>query len=480
MRRPRDQIIRRPRLAEIAPRVVEVSLRGAPRRIFSPAGLLLLGFIFLSGVGGLLLALPVANNEGVFTSLDLSYFTAISAVTVTGHTVVNTSTYWSPFGQVVIFLLMLIGGLGFMVLATILLLLLGGRSTLQERLLMRGLMQDTVGVGHLRELRRVGRTVVLVVFLIYGLGTIGIFFQIRGLDGIGLGEGIWNSLFLSVSSFNNAGFNILPEEPAGSSLARFATEPIFLFIPTVLMVIGGLGWLVLVDIYRRRHFSRFNLNTKLVISTSLFLWIFGAGFLLLGEFANPNTLGRLEWYETLANAAFGSVSGRTAGFATIDFSQVADPTKLTFSVLMFIGGGAGSVAGGIKVATFGLIVAAVISALRGRSEVEAFGRRLHPVQFYRAIAVAVVGVGLITITAPILTITDPDVPFVNLLFDTVSAFGTTGASTGIVPELSLAGKSIFMAAMLLGRLGPVAFALMVPESDSESTYRFVRERVEIS
>ena len=169
--------------------MLEVSIRGAPRRFFSPAGLLITGFIFLSGVGGLLLALPVASNQGVFTSLDLAYFNAISAVTVTGHTVLSTSTYWSTFGQVVIFLLMLIGGLGFMVLATFLLLLLGGRSTLQERLLMRGLMQDTVGVGHLRELRRVGRTVVLVVFLIYGLGTIGIFFQVRGLDGIGLGEG---------------------------------------------------------------------------------------------------------------------------------------------------------------------------------------------------------------------------------------------------------------------------------------------------
>ena len=207
--------------------MLEVSHRGAPRRIFSPAGLLIIGFIFLSGVGGLLLALPIANNQGVYTSLDLAYFTAISAVTVTGHTVLSTSTYWSTFGQVVIFLLMLIGGLGFMVLATFLLLLLGGRSTLQERLLMRGLMQDTVGVGHLRELRRVGRTVVLVVFLIYGLGTIGIFFQVRGLDGIGLGEGLWHSLFLSVSSFNNAGFNILPELPAGSSLARFAADPIF-------------------------------------------------------------------------------------------------------------------------------------------------------------------------------------------------------------------------------------------------------------
>ena len=147
---------------------------------------------------------------------------------------------------------------------------------------------------------------------------------------------------------------------------------------------------------------------------------------------------------------------------------------------MFIGGGAGSVAGGIKVATFGLIVASVISALKGRSEVEAFGRRLNSVQFYRAITVAILGVGLIIITTPILTLTDPNMPFVDLLFDTVSAFGTTGTSTGVAANLSVPGKCIFMVAMLVGRLGPVALALMIPEYDRGTNYRYIQERVEIA
>ena len=146
----------------------------------------------------------------------------------------------------------------------------------------------------------------------------------------------------------------------------------------------------------------------------------------------------------------------------------------------FIGGGAGSVAGGIKVATFGLIVASVISALKGRSEVEAFGRQINPVQFYRAITVSLLGLGLIIITTPVLTLTDPNMPFVDLLFDTVSAFGTTGTSTGVASDLSVNGKCIFMVAMLVGRLGPVALALTISEYGRGTNYRFMRERVEIA
>ena len=472
--------MRQARDSELSPQVMRISHRRAPRKFFSPVSLLLNGFLVLSILGGILLCLPFSSNSGTFSSLDTSFFTAISAVTVTGHTVVSTSTYWSPFGQVIIFLLMLIGGLGFMVLATFLLMLMGGRSTLEERLLMRDFMRDTVGIDHLREINRVGRRVILIVFIIYGLGATGIFFQLNPLNGINTLRDIWHSLFLSVSSFNNAGLNILPETPTGSSLSRFATDSTFLIIPTLLIMFGGLGWLVLVDLYKNHRFSRFNLNTKLVLVTSIFLWVFGLFFLLAGESFNPETLGQFNWTDKLINAIFGSVSGRTAGFATINFAEVTTPTKLIFSILMFIGGEAGSVAGGIKVATFGLIVASVISALKGRPEVEAFGRRLSSVQFYRAITVAILGVGLIIITTPVLTLTDPNMPFVDLLFDTVSAFGTTGTSTGVAGNLSVPGKCIFMVAMLVGRLGPVALALMIPEYDRGTNYRYIQERVEIA
>ena len=447
--------------------------------------ILLLGFVLLIVVGGLLLALPIANHQNEFTSLDISFFTAISAVTVTGHTVVPTSTYWSGFGQGVIFLLMLVGGLGFMVVSTFLLLVIGQRSTLQERLMSSGFMRDTVGVEGMQGLRRIGRNVVLLVFVLYVLGTMGMFWQVRGLDGMGFGESLWKSTFLSVSAFNNAGFNILPELPTGSSLARFATNPILLLMTTVLIVLGGLGWTVLLDIYRNRRFPRLGLDAKLVVVTSLALWGFGAVVLLIAEFSNPETLGSLGWADRVTGAVFGSASGRTAGFTTIDFADVRDITKLTYTGLMFIGGGAGSVAGGIKVVTFAVIVAAVVSSLRGRSHAEAFGREIHQSQLHRALAVAVLGIGISVLLVAVLTLTEKDVliekgiSFVDLLFDTVSALGTTGASTGIVPDLTVGGKAIFMLAMFVGRLGPVTLALTLVPREEATVYRFVRERVKI-
>ena len=478
-RRRRDPVIRQPRMRELRPSIEQPPPMRVPRRLFGSPLMLLVGFILLILLGGLILALPISSNSGEFTSLDIPFFTAVSAMTVTGHTVVSTGTYWSGFGQTLIFMLMLVGGLGFMVVSTFLLLIIGHRSTLQERMLTQGLMQDTVGVEQFQGLRRIGRRVVMLVFSLYALGTLAIFWQVRNLPELGLGKALWHSLFLSVSSFNNAGLNILPELPDGSSLARFAQSPLLLLCTAALMILGGLGWTVLVDIYRNRRFVRLSLDTKLVVVTSLSLWALGAAVLLVAEWANPETLGQLGWFDKTMGALFESVSGRTAGFSTMDFGQVHDVTKVTYSGLMFIGGAAGSVAGGIKVVTFAIIVAAVVSSLRQRSQAEAFGREIPQPQLYRALAVAVLGLGFIAIAVPVLTITDPDLPFLDLLFDTVSALGTTGASTGITSELSLAGKSMFMIAMFVGRLGPVTLALTLAPREEASIYRFARERVKI-
>ena len=477
--RRRISVLRQPRRRETAPTTASEPPLREPSRGTSAPLVLLLGFLGMILAGGVLLALPMSSHAGGFTPLDISFFTAVSAATVTGHTAVTTSTYWTGFGQAVIFLLMLVGGIGFMVVSTFLLLIIGQRSTLQERILSRGLLQDTVGIERFRGLRGIGRRVIAMVFALYALGTLAILSQIQGLDGLGFAESLWHSLFLSVSSYNNAGFNIFPELPGGSSLARFATSPVLLGITAGMMVLGGLGWTVLVDITGRRRFARFSLDTKLVVVTSLSLWVLGASVLLLAEFSNPATIGGLGWFDKTVGAIFQSISGRTAGFATMDFAQVQDVTKSTFAGLMFIGGAAGSVAGGIKVVTFAVIVAAVVSSLRQRSRAEAFGREIAQPQIYRALTVALLGLGIIAVIVPILTITEPDVLFLHLLFDTVSALGTTGASTGIVPDLSLAGKCLFMVAMFVGRLGPVTLALALAPGEETSVYRFARERVRI-
>ena len=477
--KPMDSIIRLPRRRELSPTVAEVEEHKEKKPIFGTTSILLIGFALLILLGGALLTLPVAHHGTGITPMDTAFFTSVSAVTVTGHTLVNSSTYWSTFGQVVIFTLMLVGGLGFMVVSTFILLLIGQKSTLQERMLTRGLMRDTVGVDQMGGLRHLSRAVILAVFMLYLIGAVGLFAQIQGtVDGMGTLQELWHSLFLSVSSFNNAGFQIFPEADGGS-VARFVSSPGLLLVMTFLMILGSLGWVLVLDVFRKRRVSRFSLETKLVLVTSILLWVLGAGVLYLAEFSNPDTMKDFSWMDKIIGAVFSSVSGRTAGFSLIDFSQVEDVTKSTYSGLMFIGGAAGSVAGGIKVGTFAVLMAAVISSLRGRPHPEAFGREIHQAQLQRALTVAVLGLGFILITATILTTLEPELEFLDVIFDTVSAFGTTGASTGIIPDTGFASKVLFMVLMYVGRLGPVALALALAPEDDTEVYRFAQESVKI-
>ena len=473
--RARTTVIRQPRQGERQPSEPQTAPERRPHRVFGSIYALFVGFILLILVGGVLLSLPVSQREAAYTSLDTSFFTAVSAVTVTGHIVENTPTYWSGFGQAVIFFLMLIGGLGFMAVSTFLLALIGLSPSLSERLVVR----ESIGADKMAGLSDITRNILLIVFLFYLIGAAVIFASIRGMDGMDTANSLWQSAFLSVSAFNNAGFSILPEDPLGSGLARLASHWVMMGLLTVMIILGGIGWTVLVDVGRHRRFVRLSLDSKLVIVTSLFLWIAGAGIFFLAEYGRMETIGALDFGDKVVSAVFHSVSGRTAGFAAVDFGQVDDFTKLTFPMLMFIGGSAGSVAGGIKVVTLAVLIAAVFSSLRGRPEAEAFGRQIYHFQVLRAVTVAALGMGLLAIMIPTLTITDPDIPFVNVLFDVVSAIGTNGTSTGIVPDLSLAGKSIFMIAMFVGRLGPIALALALVSREEATTYRFAQERVRI-
>jgi trk system potassium uptake protein len=474
LRRPRDSIIRQPRVEQLRPTVAEVVPIRRPHRVFTSPFILLFGFAALITIGGLLLALPISSTARVFTPLEVAFFTATSAATVTGHAANNTSTYWSHFGEGVIFFLMLIGGLSFLAFAVFILALLGQRSTLSERLVLR----EALGVDRMGGLRRITRNIVLVAFLIYLVGAAAIFWRINGLGGMSFSESVWQSLFLSVAAFNNAGFSILPEMPPGSGLARIATDQILHLALTALIILGGIGWTTLVDLYRHRRFSRLALDTKLVITTSIFLWIAGAAIIFSAEYSNPASPTELNLLDKLVNSIFHSASARTTGLATLNFAEAQDVTKLTYSGLMFIGGATGSVAGGIKVNAFAVLIAAVISSVKGRPQPEAFGREIAQTQLLRAITVAILGFLLIVIAMIALILTESGLPFLDLLFDTASAFGTVGYSTGIVPEMSVAGKAILMIVMFIGRLGPLTLALALAPQE-QTVYRFVQERVTI-
>ena len=464
-----ERIVRRPRVREVEPEVVKSPPLRHPVRHFTPPFLLFYGFAILIMLGGLLLTLPVSNAGGGFTSTDIAFFTSVSAVTVTGHTVVETTSYWSSFGHAVIFVLMLLGGLGFTTISTFLLIILGQRITLSERILMR----DTMGVDRMGGLVAVLRNIVLIVIGIYAVGMLLIWWRLQGE--FGAGEALWQSAFLSVSSFNSAGFSILPD---GGSLGSVSSQTAMLAFVAVLIVLGGIGWTTLVDLVRHRRPSRLTLDTKMVVTASIFLWVLGTAILFIAEFDNDATLGDASLAQKGFHSVFHSISGRTAGLTTIDFSASSELTRLFYPFLMFVGGAAGSVAGGIKVATLAVIIAAVISSVRGRLQAEAFGREIPHFQVHRALTVAALGMTLIFVVSLALTFTE-DIDFLNLFFDTVSAFGTTGLSTGVPPELSLTGKVLFMITMFAGRLGPLTLALALAPREEATVYRFVQERVKI-
>ncbi|MDE2778607.1 MAG: Trk family potassium uptake protein [Chloroflexota bacterium] len=480
-RRLHDTIVRLPRAEELRPREVEEPARRRPRQIFTPQFILLYGFIGLIAVGSVLLALPVSDAAGRTTSPIVALFTATSAVTVTGHTAVSTAQHWSYFGQAVIFVLMLAGGLGFMAAATFVLLIIGQKSS---RISQELVLRETIGEDQLGGLLEIVRNIVIVVFMIYVLGAVILLPSIQDLTGFGLVESMWQSIFLSVSSFNNAGFSILPEVSDARSLAILDNQWLIQSAMAVLIILGCIGWTVLVDVNRRKRFSRFSLDTKLVLIGSVALWILGFGAYLLASYLSQENQNDISLFARSGEALFHSISGRTAGFIIADFGAAEDFTKLVFTFLMLIGGGAGSVAGGIKVNTLMVVVAAVISSIRARPQTEAFGREIPQTQVFRALAVGALALAFIMITVPLLTITEAaslrsgEMHFLDLFFDTVSAFATNGSSTGIVPQLGTTGQLIFIGAMLIGRIGPLTLALALAPKE-KFLYRFAQERVRI-
>ena len=480
-RPPHDTIVRLPRAAELEPRVLGQPAERRPRRALSPPFLLLYGFLGLIGVGAVLLILPISDSQRQFTPPIIALFTSTSAVTVTGHTAVSTAEHWSYFGQGVIFVLMLVGGLGFMAAATFVLALIGRRSaSISHQLVLR----ETLGGDQLGGLMEITRNILIVVFIIYVLGAIILFPSIQDITGFGVWESMWQSAFLSVSSFNNAGFSILPEITDSRSLAILDNQWLIQGIMAMLIIFGGIGWTVLVDVNRRRRFSRLSLDTKLVLVGSLCLWILGFGAYFLADFVTIGDQSQLSIPQRFGEALFHSISGRTAGFIIADFGAAEDFTKLVFAFLMLIGGASGSVAGGIKINTLMVVVAAVVSSIRARPQTEAYGREIPQTQVFRALAIGALALSFILITVPILTITEAaalrsgEFEFLDLFFDTVSAFATNGSSTGIVPQLGTVGQLIFIGAMLIGRIGPLTLALTLAPQE-QVLYRFAQERVKI-
>lgn len=438
-----------------------------------PTQILVIGFLAVILLGSILLMLPISSSTAQYTPFEDALFTATSAVCVTGLVVVDTASHWSLFGKIVIICGIQIGGLGFMSLVSMVFVALGKRITLKNRLIM----QEALNFNTTAGVVRFTKMVVKGTLIVEGIGALLLAFVF--VPEYGFVKGIWYAIFHAISAFCNAGFDIIGD----SSLAPYVGNGIVNMVIMSLIIIGGLGFSVWVDVYRvikhkmeapkhytwKQTINKLMLHTKLVGVITFALLIIGFIVIFILEYKNPGTLGGLTLKEKIYAAMFQSVSPRTAGFYTITLANLTDTSKLFTVILMFIGGSPAGTAGGIKTVTIGVLAVCAISTIKGNDQVVAFKRKISFNIITRALTIVMIAMVVVAVAVGILSLTE-DFTFMEILFETVSAFATVGTTLGITPFLSLAGKILIIIVMFIGRLGPItmAVALMVRQGNKEN------------
>lgn len=427
----------------------------------SPPRLLVLGFAAIILLGTQLLTLPIASASGQPTRYLDALFTATSATCVTGLVIYDTGTYWSIFGQIVILALIQVGGLGFMTMATLFVLFLKRRISLKERLVL----QEALNQGSIEGIVRLVRKVVIYSLCIEAAGAVS--FSLRFLFDMSPGPAIYRGIFHAVSFFNNAGFDIMGDF---RSLTDYVGDPWVNVTAMLMIVLGGIGFVVLADLAEYRKNRRLSLHSKVALSMSGLLIGVGTLVILAFEFSNRGTMGPLGFGEKLLAAMMQSVSPRTAGVNSLDIAALRQATQFFIIVLMFIGASPGSTGGGIKTTTFAALVGAVHTMIRGKEDVVLFNYRLAKERVYKALTVTLFALLLVTTATMILSTTE-DHHFLMILFEVTSAFGTVGLTMGLTPDLTTAGKIIIVLMMFIGRLGPLTLSYAIAPKPGRQLYR---------
>lgn len=393
--------------------------------------------------------LPVATKSGKGADFLTALFTATSATCVTGLVVVDTKTYWSVFGQIVIMLLIQVGGLGIMTMSTLFALILGRKITFKERLVM----QEAFNTNSLGGIVKFAKYILMVSFLFESIGAIML--TLRFLPQMGLKKAVYYGLFHSISAFNNAGFDLMGNF---KSLTGYVSDWVVNLVVMGLIIFGGLGFYVLLDIYEHRHFNKFTLHSKIVITITLLLIAIGTLLIFLFEYNNPKTLGPLDFPTKILAALFQAVTPRTAGFNTLSLSDMTIASKFLTIILMFIGASPAGTGGGIKTTTFAVILYTVLSVIQGEEETVLCKRTISRNIVYKAVAISFISVFIIFSVTMVLSITETS-NFLTILYETISAFGTVGLSLGLTLELTTVGRIVIIFTMYTGRVGPLTLAL---------------------
>lgn len=425
----------------------------------TPPQILALSFLTVIAAGTLLLLLPISAVEPVrFTD---ALFTAVSATTVTGLIVRDTGTVYTIFGQIVIMILIKIGGLGLLTVAMMIVILLGKKIGLKERLRIQQSFNQT-SIGGIVKLVKV-----LFIFSVSMEALAAALLAIDWVPEYGWRYGLFTSLFHSISAFNNAGFSLWSD-----GLTKYVGDPLVNVIITGLFITGGIGFTVLYDVIENKRFKSLQVHSKIMIVGTLVINVSAAIIIFLLESNNPGTMASLSLGDKLWASYFQAVTPRTAGFNSVDITQIEPGTALLMSFLMFVGGGSASTASGIKLTTFIVIIWAVITFFKGEEEPVLFKRSIPQAVIARSFIITVTSLMLVFAALFLLTLTE-QAPFLVIVFEVFSAFGTVGLSMGLTYELTEPGKYILMLLMFFGRIGPLTIVFALARTE-KSNVRYPR------
>ncbi len=405
--------------------------------------------------------LPISVKSGSVSFSD-ALFTSTSASCVTGLIRYDTFTKWSLFGQIVILCLIQIGGLGFITIMTMLSRFIKKQVSLREKLLLK----ESVGTIYNGDLKSLVNIVLIgtVTFELIGATVLSTQF----IPKMGFKNGLFTSVFLSVSAFCNAGFDVMGRVEAGSSLITVNDNPIIIITISLLIIIGGIGFIVWDDIYRNRHRAkRYMLHTKLTLVTSALLLLVGT--VLFAVFEWHNTLEDMPVWQKLLNAFFASVTPRTAGFNSIVISEMSAPSAMLTYLLMFVGGSSGSTAGGIKTATLAVLILCAAATLKNKRDIEIFGRRINPDAIKKSAAIAIINFLAVFTASSVISLCQSELAYKDILFECFSAIGTVGMTAGITPLLGAPAEYIIILLMFIGRVSSLVFAFSLMAQGSSNT-----------
>ncbi|MEQ0923898.1 TrkH family potassium uptake protein [Acinetobacter schindleri] len=414
----------------------------------SPPSIIALGFLALILIGSILLILPVSHHGDV--TWFQAVFTATSAVTITGLSVVNVGEAYTVFGKIVIMILLQCGGLGFMTFAILAAMSLAPKMGLRQQVMA----QESIGQTSLKKISTTIKGVFLYSLFFEAIGTV--ILTIAWLQDYNFAQAFFYASFYSISAFNNGGFSLFP-----NSLMSFADQYLITFTISMLYIIGGIGFLVLMDVRQHKRWRKLSTNSKLILSTIAALNLSAFILIWILEASNPQTLALMSVGDQAVNAWFHATVPRSSGFNSLPMDQLTNASTLVTMFLMFIGGGSLSTAGGIKVGTFIIVVISVISFLRREDEIRLFKHSIPEKTTFKALAVVCITALLIATGFMSLLILEPDQDFLDLLFETVSAACTVGLSRGVTSELQPASLLILMLLMFAGRLGPLTLAYFI-------------------